>query len=129
MDRRDAFGLHQPDIAIRLSKVLYSYPGASLAVVVLTYASPPWRQPSAGAAERRRAGRGDGCKGEDANATLSIVAVVLLVVLVVGVSALIDYLVLGKDAIARQLRGCRSILAARRQEISCSRWSPSCSSG
>jgi hypothetical protein len=88
------------DITIRVGAVFVKHPWTSLALVGLLYLI------GAVAAAVARSSRTPAqwnpqvdAKTKTANTTLSIVAVVLLVVLVVGVSALIDYLIIG-DSIA-----------------------------
>ena len=88
------------DITIRAGKFFSAYPWESLALVALLYFIGAV---AAGIGRSSRtpaqAGPEMGAKAKTASATLSIVAAVLVVVLVVGVSALIDYVVLG-DSIA-----------------------------
>ena len=88
------------DITIRAGAFLIKHPWQSLTFIGLLYAV------GAVAAAVARSSRTPAqwnpqldAKTKTANTTLSIVAVVLLVALIIGVSALIDYLVLG-DSIA-----------------------------
>jgi predicted acylesterase/phospholipase RssA len=88
------------DIAIRAGKFFSEHPWESATGLALLFIIGAVAA-SIGRSSRTPAQTGPdmGAKAKTASATLSIVAAVLVVVLVVGVSALIDYLVLG-DSIA-----------------------------
>jgi len=86
------------DITMRAGEFIYKNPGKCLAIVALLYVIGAVAA-AVGRSGRMPAHRGAemGAKAKTASATLSIVAVLLLVGVVVGVSALIDYMVLGRS--------------------------------